>query len=96
MVFSLLYIILAFTDYHVANNRTNPLHIDQFLPKARVLLVNMEALNIRLSDSLHHIYDVKTVEEWFAVNVLPCLQKLRHLVRDAEQQNVLNACISTR
>ncbi|UYV67663.1 LAMTOR2 [Cordylochernes scorpioides] len=83
----------AFTDYLVSHNRTNPLHIDQFLPQARLLSVALEAVNLQLRESLSQVYHSHTVEEWAEVNVLPVLDRIRRLVTDGDQQALFQACV---
>lgn len=81
----------AFSNFHVMHNRVNTLHIDQFLPRARVLLINMEATYVQLEKCLAQVYYPSTVEEWLAVNISPFLDKLRKLVRDADQQIIFHS-----
>lgn len=76
----------AFSDYHVSQNRINPLHVDQFLPHAKALLFNLKNLNNQFVHSLSEIYYPGTVEEWLAMNIAPYIEKLQKLVKEGEQQ----------
>lgn len=81
----------AFSSFQIMHNRVNTLHIDQFLPRARILLMNLEAINVQLENELAKIFYPSTVEEFLAVNINPYLEKLRKLVRDADQQIIFHS-----
>lgn len=81
----------AFSSFQIMHNRVNTLHIDQFLPRARMLLMNIEAINVQLEKELGKIFYPSTVEEFLAVNIHPFLNKLRKLVRDADQQIIFHS-----
>ncbi|KFM76323.1 Hexosaminidase D, partial [Stegodyphus mimosarum] len=81
----------AFSSFQIMHNRVNTLHIDQFLPRARILLMNLEAINAQLEGELGKIFYTSTVEEFLAVNINPFLEKLRKLVRDADQQIIFHS-----
>uniref|UniRef100_V5H720 Secreted protein n=2 Tax=Ixodes ricinus TaxID=34613 RepID=V5H720_IXORI len=80
----------GFHEYLVAHNRTNPLHVDQFINTARKLLVNVEALYRDITKELSEIYHQGTVEEWLSTYVSPCREKLKKLVSDADLQIAVN------
>ncbi|XP_015922223.1 hexosaminidase D isoform X2 [Parasteatoda tepidariorum] len=80
----------AFSSFQIMHNRVNTLHIDQFLPRARILLMNMEAINVQLEKELAKIFYPSTVKEFLVVNINPFLEKLRKLVRDADQQIIFH------
>ncbi|XP_054711416.1 hexosaminidase D-like [Uloborus diversus] len=81
----------AFSSFQIMHNRVNTLHIDQFLPRARILLMNLEAINVQLEGELGKIFYPSTVKEFLAVNINPFLEKLRKLVRDADQQIIFHS-----
>ncbi|KAF8791839.1 Hexosaminidase D like protein [Argiope bruennichi] len=81
----------AFSSFQIMHNRVNTLHIDQFLPRARILLMNIEAINVQLESELSKIFYPSTVEEFLAVNIHPFLEKLRKLVRDADLQIIFHS-----
>ncbi|GIY29038.1 hypothetical protein CDAR_547011 [Caerostris darwini] len=81
----------AFSSYQIMHNRVNTLHIDQFLPRARILLMNIEAINVQLEGELNKIFYPTTVEEFLAVNINPFLEKLRKLVKDADLQIIFHS-----
>ncbi|KAG8180129.1 hypothetical protein JTE90_027083 [Oedothorax gibbosus] len=81
----------AFSKFQVMHNRVNTLHIDQFLPRARILLMNIEAVNVQLAEELQKVFYSSTVEEFLAEKISPLLQKLRNLVRDADQQVIFHS-----
>lgn len=81
----------AFSSFQIMHNRVNTLHIDQFLPRARILLMNIEAINVQLEEELGKIFYPSTVEEFLAVNIHPFLEKLRKLVRDADLQIIFHS-----
>lgn len=53
--------------------------------------MNMEATNAQLEEELEKIFYRSTVEEFIAVNISPFLEKLRKLVRDADQQVIFHS-----
>ncbi|XP_064480153.1 hexosaminidase D-like [Ornithodoros turicata] len=80
----------GFHEFLVAHNRTNPLHIDQFVNTARKLLVNIEALYKDVRKELSEIYYQSTVEEWLSTYISPYRDKLKKLVSDADLQIAVN------
>ena len=53
--------------------------------------MNLEAINVQLEGELAKIFYPSTVEEFLAVNLNPFLEKLRKLVRDADQQIIFHS-----
>lgn len=80
----------GFHEFLVAHNRTNPLHVDQFVNTARKLLVNIESLYRDITKELSDIYYQSTVEEWLSTYVSPYREKLKKLVSDADLQIAVN------
>lgn len=80
----------GFHEFLVAHNRTNPLHVDQFVNISRKLLVNIESLYRDITRELSDIYYQSTVEEWLSTYVSPCREKLKKLVSDADLQIAVN------
>lgn len=80
----------GFHEFLVAHNRTNPLHVDQFVNTARKLLVNIESLYRDITKELSDIYYQSTVEEWLSTYISPYREKLKKLVSDADLQIAVN------
>lgn len=80
----------GFHEYLVAHNRTNPLHVDQFVTTSRKLLGEIEGLYRDLTDEMSEIYFTSTVEEWLSTYVIPIRDKLKKLVSDADLQIAVN------
>lgn len=80
----------GFHEFLVAHNRTNPLHVDQFVNTSRKLLVNIESIYRDITKELSDIYYQSTVEEWLSTYVSPCREKLKKLVSDADLQIAVN------
>lgn len=74
----------------MAHNRTNPLHVDQFVTTSRKLLGEIECLYRDLTDEMSEIYFTSTVEEWLSTYVIPIRDKLKKLVSDADLQIAVN------
>lgn len=80
----------GFHEFLIAHNRTNPLHIDQFINTARKLLVNIESLYKDIRKELSEVYYQSTVEEWLSTYISPYREKLKKLVSDADLQIAVN------
>lgn len=80
----------AFSKYQIQRGWTNPLHIDQFLPKAKCLLSNLEGLNMQLRNAMDEYYYSDTITEWLEVNLAPHLKQLAKIVKNGEEQLVIH------
>ncbi|CAG2165029.1 unnamed protein product [Oppiella nova] len=87
---SLLILSGAFTSYQILNNRTNPLHIEAFILKARVLLFRVREQKLKLETEMKKIFYDTTIHEWILTNVEPIVNKLDKIVTNADQQHIGN------
>ncbi|CAG2116776.1 unnamed protein product [Medioppia subpectinata] len=76
----------AFTSYQISLNRTNPLHIEAFLLKARVLLFRVQQMRLQIETEMKKIFYDTTVEEWIHTNVIRISKKLDKIVTNGDQQ----------
>ncbi len=54
------------------------------------LLFHAKELKINLETEMKNIYYDSTIEEWIELNISPTLKKLEKIVRNADQQLVVN------
>jgi hypothetical protein len=60
-----------------------------YFPNHR-LLFHTKELKINLETEMKKIYYDSTIEEWIELNISPTLKKLEKIVRNADQQLVVN------